>query len=398
MKIKKTVMALALCVAVAGGALAFAACGDDIDQDRTLTPLAAPTNVVVNYGDDPADSSDDTVTFTGVENATLYNVYVYRDGDETAKVTQGTGTTIELAAPLDAGEYNISVIAVGDAITYGNSNGSAAIKYTVEQRTTTTLGKVSDVSMDFSKADASSAVYPTISFKGVAGAVRYSVYLYEADSTGKKTGEEPATNMSVPGSDDTAITYMMDSTNFGDLKPGYYVADITALGDGETYLDGETYTSGAMLWGDVDVAKPVVKADGTSGLVVEVTNYEDYYDGTEFTVEVYSDAACNTLVASDKFELSVIPAAMPWESDTINNKVGFKVAEEATAEVKLVADTTYYVKVYVDGDGVIFNDSEVADIVTVTPAAGEGSISTGGSGGPGGPGGPGDPGGGPGPM
>ena len=48
MKIKKTVMALALCVAVAGGALAFAACGDDIDQDRALPPLAAPTNGVAN--------------------------------------------------------------------------------------------------------------------------------------------------------------------------------------------------------------------------------------------------------------------------------------------------------------------------------------------------------------
>ena len=380
MKVKQIISALTLCLVLAVGICVFTAC-DDEQVDKKLAVLAAPTNVTINYG------IDDTVTFDAVENAESYNVYVYKEGDKTAKVTMGTETTIDLAYPLTVGTYKVSVIAVGDNVNYGNSNGSTPIDYEYKDKSVATqLGKVTNVTMNFADIDVAASKYPTISFKGVEGAEKYSVYLYNADKDGKITDEDFVTNLNIPGGD-SDITYMIGATNYADMVPGYYVAKITARGDGTLYTDGEEFTSSVLPWLGWQQATPEITVNGDSGLVVTLENYAEFFQKSEITVNVYTDAGCTSLVTTKKFNYSSSTSA--FGQITINNKVGFQVGKEATAENPLVAGTTYYVTAQAVGDGVIYKSSAVSATATIAGEnLKEGEGSTGGGGGnPGGPGG-----------
>ena len=256
--------------------------------------LPAPQGVVINYGSVPASSKDDTVTFEAVENAVSYKVYVYQDGDTEGKVTQGTDTTIELAAPLDAGEYLVAVVAVGDGVS---SKASAPVAYTVEEEVKEKLGQVSGIAMDFSQVDADNALYPVISFSPVENAGRYLVDVYAANKDGEKqlTNLGYTTRFTVPAAQ--AGGYMMDSTNYASLIPGYYVVAVSAYSNNSNYANGDPIEA-LIAWTNVDAIQPKVKAEEpeNGGISVALENYEDYNAGISLDVAIYADTACAELI------------------------------------------------------------------------------------------------------
>lgn len=378
MKKQLTLVALVLCVVMC--VCALVAC-DNTVTDKKLTVLDAPTNVRINLGSDAYASDDDTVSFDTVEHATSYQVYVYKEGDETAKVTTGTETTVALASPLDAGSYKVSVVAVGDVVNYANSNGSTPVDYTVEQRTVSTLGTVSNIKIDFSKVDEANAVYPVISFDGVANASRYLVDIFAANADHEKqlTSLGYTTRLTVPA--DQTKGYMMDSTNYDDLAPGYFVVEVTAVGDGEYTLNGEI-ASANCDWLGAKATKPEISVTNVDngGVSVELTNYESYKSGTTFTINVYSDAKCTTLVTTKTLEFT--SSTSMFGQVSYNKTVAIKVVE-ADGEGDVKVGTEYFVTASLDG--VLYSGDITSDTQSITPAkAGEGTTSSGGNQGGGG--------------
>lgn len=398
MKIKKLAISLLACSTLLVGVIGLASCNDEV-VEKKLTVLDAPANVVINEGDEIYSSEDDTVTFDAVENAVSYQVYLWKEGDTEAMVTSSDSTTVPLAYPIEAGTYNVSVVAVGDNVTYGNSNGSEYKTYTLAEKVTQKLGTVSNISMDFSNIDAENAQYPTISFTGVEGAVRYSVYMYTADASGNKKSEDPVTNFNVPAANTDNITYMMDSTNYGDLKPERYLVEITAIGDNDLYTDGDIAT-GTVEWKYGKYATPVVEAvseysagsgpftSTLEGGIVLVTNYSEFFVGDQFTVYVYADEACTQLVTSGTITYTTSES---FGIISVNNYVGFNVVAAGASDKKdtdLEVGQTYYIKVQIEGDGYIYETSDFSEVVAFVPekvGTGESGNSSGGPGG--GPGG-----------
>ncbi|MGN0999637.1 MAG: hypothetical protein ACI4PO_08805 [Faecousia sp.] len=384
MKKKKTLVALLLCVVLCVCVCAMAGCSGQTEQTITLDPLPAPANVTVHYGDIASDSEDDTVSFDAVENAVSYQVYVYAEGEETAMVTSGTETTLPLPAPMDAGTYCVSVIAVGDKQNYANSLGSQAISYEVAGATK--LGQVSGITMDFSKVDADNAVYPTISFTGVENASRYLVDVYAADKDGNKqlTSLGYTTRFTVPA--DQAGGYMIDSTNYGDIMPGYFVISVTACGDGELYQNGDPVEA-KVDWTGVECVRPVITLteQENGGMQLALENYENYAVGTALDVYFYSDEACTNLVT--KTTLTYTTSEF-FGNITHNNTLSVEVKEpDQAGDGKLAAGTTYYAVASFDPD--IYAGDYMSETVAFTcQKAGSGEAANNGGGGfPGGGGG-----------
>lgn len=382
MKNSKKLIAVLLCVVLLVGAC-LTGCTTTEKQETELDALGAPTNVAVNYGDTAYSSEDDTVTFDAVENAVEYHVYVYAEGDEVAKVTTGTSTTIELPAPLDAGTYNVSVVAVGDGKNYSNSVGSEVVSYTVDEMPgITQLGTVSNITMDFSNVDADNSKYPTISFTGVKGASKYLVDIYAADKDGNKvlTSLGYTTRFTVPA--DKTENFMLDSTNYGDLMPGWYVVSVTAYGDGELYSNGEA-TEQFIAWTGVTCAQPTITVaeQESGGLKLTLDNYSDYSVGTSVTIYIYADEACTQLVKQTTLKYTTSES---FGNVTHNNSVSIEVKE---SNGDLNVGSTYYFVASLDKD--IYAGDYASAVASVTcTKAGTGASSGGGQGGfPGGGGG-----------
>ena len=381
MKIRNNLVALLLCVALC--VCMMAGCSRQETVTSKLDHLAAPGNVKVNYGGDAYSSEDDTVSFDAVEGAVSYQVYVYQDGDTTAKVTVGTETTIALPDPLDAGSYKVSVVAVADKQTYANSIGSEAIAYTVDEvPPAVVLGTVSDITMDFSNIDEDASKYPTISFAPVEGASRYLVDVYTANKNYEKqlTSLGYKTRFTVPA--DQAAGYMIDSTNFGDLMPGWYVVSVTAIGDDVTTLTGAAVEAN-VAWIGVVNEKPVITAteQENGGIQIALENYEDFSVGLTVNINIYSDAACTQLV---KAESITYTTSTSFGNTTINNTLAVEIKEaEGAAPTDMIVGTPYYVVASLDPD---IYAGENSDVVEFTCAkAGDGkAASSGGMGGPGG--------------
>jgi hypothetical protein len=83
---------------------------------------------VVQLGKPVVTATDNGVSWTAVDNATGYKVYV---GDATTPIATVTGTSINLNAldALDPGTYSITVVAIGST-GYSDSEKSAAVSYT----------------------------------------------------------------------------------------------------------------------------------------------------------------------------------------------------------------------------------------------------------------------------
>lgn len=346
------------------------------------TKLSAPAGVVINYGDNAASSEDDTISFEAVENADSYKVYVYQDGDTTAKVTTGTDTTIALAHPLDVGEYIVFVVAVsGDA----SSAASEKLSYTVEEEKKEQLGQVSDVKMDFSKVDPANSVYPTISFMGVENAGRYLVDIYKANESGEKqlTSLGYTTRLTIPAAQ--ADGYMMDSTNYAALVPGYYVVAVTAYSNNSSYANGEPYEA-FISWVNVDAIQP--KAEATEpengGIKVALGNYEDYNAGIDLIISIYADAACTSLVKQEKITYTTSES---FGTVSYNCYSSFEVKDAAdTKDGDLVVGTEYYAVVSLDE--AVYTGAIASEPVAFTcTKAGDGKESSRGMGGMGGMGG-----------
>ena len=343
------------------------------------TKLSAPAGVVINYGDNAASSEDDTVSFEAVENAESYKVYVYQDGDTTAKVTTGTDTTIALAHPLDAGEYIVFVVAVSDD---ASSAASEKLSYTVEEEKKEQLGQVSDVTMDFSKVDPANSVYPTISFTGVENAGRYLVDIYKANANGEKqlTSLGYTTRLTIPAAQ--ADGYMMDSTNYAALVPGYYVVAVTAYSNNSSYANGEPYET-FIPWVNVDATQP--KAEATEpengGIKVALSNYEDYNAGIDLILSVYADAACTSLVKQENITYTTSES---FGNVSYNCYASFEVKDAADAkDGDLVVGTEYYAVVSLDA--AVYTGAIASEPVAFTcTKAGDGKESAGGRGGMGG--------------
>lgn len=325
--------------------------------------LAAPQGVVINYGSNAASSQDDTVSFDAVENAVSYKVYVYQDGDTTAKVTQGTDTTLPLAYPLDAGAYRVFIVAVGDGENFTTSVASAQLDYTVEEEKKEPLGQVSDIQMDFSKVDADNSIYPTISFTPVENAGRYLVDIYKADKNGEKqlTSLGYTTRLTVPAAQ--ASGYMMDSTNYAALIPGYYVVSVTAYSNNSNYANGEAVEA-LIAWTNVEATQPKVTAtepdDG--GISIELENYEDYNAGITLTVSIYADKDCTTLI---KQEDMTYTTSESFGTVSHNCKQAFEVKDAAEAtDGDLVVGTEYYAVMAFDSD--VYTGNVASDPVAFT--------------------------------
>ena len=342
--------------------------------------LPAPQGVVINYGSVPASSKDDTVTFEAVENAVSYKVYVYQDGDTEGKVTQGTDTTIELAAPLDAGEYLVAVVAVGDGVS---SKASAPVAYTVEEEVKEKLGQVSGIAMDFSQVDADNALYPVISFSPVENAGRYLVDVYAANKDGEKqlTNLGYTTRFTVPAAQ--AGGYMMDSTNYASLIPGYYVVAVSAYSNNSNYANGDPIEA-LIAWTNVDAIQPKVKAEEpeNGGISVALENYEDYNAGISLDVAIYADTACTELIKQQKLTYTTSES---FGNVTHNNSAAFEVKDaEQAKDNDLVVGKEYYAVMSFDPE--IYIGKYASDPVAFTCGkAGDGKKSAGGGmGGPGG--------------
>lgn len=337
---------------------------------------AAPQNVTIQYGSDPTSSKDDTVSFTAVENADFYKVYVYQAGDATGKVTQGKDTTIELAAPLEAGDYLIAVVAVSGEV---QSKASDPIPYTVEEEEKEKLGQVSDIAMDFSNVDSDNAIYPLISFTPVENAGRYLVDIYAANKEGEKqlTSLGYTTRFTVPAAQ--ASGYMMDSTNYSALIPGYYVASVAAYSNNANYANGDPVEA-FIPWINVDAIQPVVSATEpeNGGIKVALENYDNYNVGISLNVAIYADAACTELVKESKLTYTTSES---FGNVTHNNSASFEVKDAAEAkEGDLVTGKEYYAVMSFDPD--IYTGKYASDPVAFTcQKAGDGKESSGGMGG-----------------
>lgn len=383
MKIRKNLVALLLCTALC--VCMMAGCSRQETVTSKLDHLAAPGNVKVNYGDSAYSSEDDTVSFDAVEGAVSYQVYVYQEGDTTAKVTVGTETTIALPDPLDAGSYKVSVVAVADKQTYANSVGSEAITYTVDEvPPAVVLGTVSNIIMDFSNVDEDASKYPTISFTPVEGASRYLVDVYAANKNYEKqlTSLGYKTRFTVPA--DQADGYMIDSTNFGDLMPGWYVVSVTAIGDDVTTLTGAAVEAN-VAWVGVVNEKPVITAteQENGGIQIALENYDAFAVGVTVNISIYADEACTQLVKSDSITYTTSES---FGNVTHNNTLAVKIKDaEGAAPNDLVVGTAYYVVASMDPD---IYAGENSDVVAFTcNKAGDGKAASGGGGFPGGPGG-----------
>jgi len=365
---KKTIIKSIVSVVMATAlAATLAACTpEDSPSGLKTTPLAIPTNVKVNVGEEAFDIEQTTVTFDAVENATSYYIYVYEQGAEKAKVTITNTTTGELPNDLTAGvEYNVSVVAVSDNINYTNSNGSEPVKYTLPAWTQKPLAPVTNISMDWSKVDTENEIYPTLKFTGVSGRVsHYNVQIFEADKEGNKTGTEAATYFQVPAN--FGGEYMLTKLNYDSLIPGYYAIEVYASGDGTYYSDSEVAT-GTTAWTNVEL--PAIELTATEaengGIKAEITNHTDYFLGMTFTFEVYSDEACTQLLTSKDVTYSS-SEFFGNVSYTNSNTFTVKKAEEAGA-TDLKVGETYYVKAKIATDREIYKadvESEVQSITT----------------------------------
>lgn len=360
----KKAFAIVVCAVLCLGLVMLTGCGDK-QSSGGMTALTAPTNVAVNYG------AEDTVSFDAVENAVSYQVYVYQDGDEYAKVTEGESSPVELASPLGAGEYLVSVIAVGDGINWSNSLGSEPIAYTAsDSGVLTPLGQVSDIAIDFSAIDTDNAAYPVISFTGVENASRYLVDIFRADKNGEKqlTSLGYTTRLTVPA--DSTDGCMLSATNYASLNPGYFVVEVTACGDDETWSNGEA-ASALIAWTGVEAVKPVITATEAEagGITLALDNYADYNAGTSVAIGFYADEACTELV----YETTLTYTTSEFFGNTNhNNTLGVEVQDAGTA---LVTGTTYYVCGGFDAD--VYTGDITSDVVSVTcVTAGTGSASS----------------------
>lgn len=358
MKFKKSALLVACAMVASASALAFAACSGEAETITVdWTVLSAPTNVSVTYGDDSYSSEDDYVTFDAVDGAVEYRVYVYQDGDETAKVTSGTDTTVEMPTPLDAGTYNVSVIAVGDQLTTYNSVGSDVVSYTLDELTQTKLGTPTDLSLDLSEG--------VIKFTGDANAQSYIVNIYATESDYSfSTSDDPATYFNIPGGD-TNIEYTISEDTLSDLTPGYFAFTVQALGDDYYYSDGDTASSttfwryGAYVTPEISVQEDYSANLGPvqvslTGAVVFLSNYEDYFQNTVVTIYVYSDENYTTLVTTGEIE---------YYSQTM---FGMTIVYNYVAFDSLTSGETYYFVAQVEGDDVIYVTSELSDTVSLT--------------------------------
>lgn len=371
---KAKALAVVVCAVVCLGLVMLSGCGDK-QTSSGMTALTAPTNVAVNYG------AEDTVSFDAVENAVSYQVYVYQDGDEYAKVTEGEESPVALASPLGAGEYLVSVIAVGDGLNWSNSLGSEPVAYTASDAgVLTPLGQVSDIAIDFENVDPDNAAYPVISFKGVENASRYLVDIFRADKDGEKqlTSLGYTTRLTVPA--DMADGCMLSSTNYAALNPGYYVVEVTACGDDETWSNGEPFAA-QIAWTGVEAVKPVITAAEAEagGIQIALENYASYNAGTAVSVGFYADEGCTELV----YETTLTYTTSEFFGNiNHNNTLAVEVQDEGTA---LVTGTTYYVCGGFDAD--IYTGDITSDVVPVlcsTAGTGSASGASGASGGMGG--------------
>lgn len=371
---KAKALAVVVCAVVCLGLVMLSGCGDK-QTSSGMTALTAPTNVAVNYG------AEDTVSFDAVENAVSYQVYVYQDGDEYAKVTEGEESPVALASPLGAGEYLVSVIAVGDGLNWSNSLGSEPVAYTASDAgVLTPLGQVSDIAIDFENVDPDNAAYPVISFTGVENASRYLVDIFRADKNGEKqlTSLGYTTRLTVPA--DSADGCMLSSTNYAALNPGYFVVEVTACGDDETWSNGEPFAA-QIAWTGVEAVKPVITAAEAEagGIQIALENYASYNAGTAVTVGFYADEGCTELV----YETTLTYTTSEFFGNiNHNNTLAVEVQDEGTA---LVTGTTYYVCGGFDAD--IYTGDITSDVVPVlcsTAGTGSASGASGASGGMGG--------------
>lgn len=371
---KAKALAVVVCAVVCLGLVMLSGCGDK-QTSSGMTALTAPTNVAVNYG------AEDTVSFDAVENAVSYQVYVYQDGDEYAKVTEGEESPVALASPLGAGEYLVSVIAVGDGLNWSNSLGSEPVAYTASDAgVLTPLGQVSDIAIDFENVDPDNAAYPVISFTGVENASRYLVDIFRADKNGEKqlTSLGYTTRLTVPA--DSADGCMLSSTNYAALNPGYYVVEVTACGDDETWSNGEPFAA-QIAWTGVEAVKPVITAAEAEagGIQIALENYASYNAGTAVSVGFYADEGCTELV----YETTLTYTTSEFFGNiNHNNTLAVEVQDEGTA---LVTGTTYYVCGGFDAD--IYTGDITSDVVPVlcsTAGTGSASGASGASGGMGG--------------
>lgn len=373
---KAKVSAALVCVVLCLTLMALAGCGDKQASGGKMAALDAPVNVAVSYG------AEDSVTFDAVENAVSYQVYVYQDGDEYAKVTEGEESPVALASPLGAGEYLVSVIAVGDGVNWSNSLGSEPIAYTASDAgVLTPLGQVSDIAIDFENVDPDNAAYPVISFTGVENASRYLVDIFRADKDGEKqlTNLGYTTRLTVPA--DMADGCMLSSTNYAALNPGYYVVEVTACGDDETWANGEPFAA-QIAWAGVEAVKPVITATEAEagGIQIALENYEAYNAGTAVTVGFYADEGCTELV----YETTLTYTTSEFFGNVNhNNTLAVEVQDAGTA---LLTGTTYYVTAGFDAD--IYTGDIASDVVSVVcNTAGTGSASSASGGASGGMGG-----------
>ena len=374
MKISKNLVALLLCAALC--VCMLAGCTRQETVTSKLEHLAAPANVTVNYGDSAYSSEDDTVSFDAVEGAVSYQVYVYQDGDTTAKVTSGTATTIELPDPLDSGSYKVSVVAVADKQTKANSVGSEAVTYTVDEvPPAVTLGTVSNITMDFSNIDEDASKYPTVSFTPVEGASRYLVDVYAANKNYEKqlTSLGYTTRFTVPA--DQAAGYMIDSTNYGDLMPGWYVVSVTAIGDDLTTLTGEAVEAN-VAWVGVKNEKPVLSAteQENGGIQLALDNYDAFWVGLTVDITIYADEACTQVVKTDSITYTTSES---FGNITHNNTLAVKIKDAAEAAPdELATGVTYYAVASLDPEIYV---GETSDVVAFTCAkAGDGKAASGG--------------------
>ena len=379
------------------GALAACDGGGGGTSDITTTPLAIPANISVT-ATDYTDVESFVVTFDPVENASQYYIYVYQEGDEQAKVTSTSTTTGELPNDLDAGDYLLSVVAVGNGITYTNSNGSEPVSFKLETWEVQPLGTVSDVSVEW--PETGSGEMPTLSFTGVDSSYvqYYNVQFWKTDADGNKTEEEATTYFQIPASSSDTVSYTLTTEQYGDLSPSNYVVEIYARStDSDRYTDGATvsyetvWIYGQYLTPEISVQYGYYHNYGpesarTTGVTIFVENYEDYFVGDVFTVEVYADEACTQLVTTATITYS---SREMFGIAIINNYVSIDVEET------LSLDTTYYFRVMIEGDGEVYLDSEWSEVVSfmATEENYQGSSGNEGGGFPGGPGEGGFPGG-----
>jgi len=180
-----------------------------ISDILVTTPLTTPTTNVATL----VSSTGFTANWTAVDNATSYTVKIYKGTDEitTARQTGITSTSVAISGLEVNTNYTYTVTAIGDGITYGNSQPSSAISVktlnTAKAITSFTLAGATGIIDENTKTITVEVPFSTNLSSPITPAIVVSEYANLISSGAQQFIAETPINFTVQAEDGTTQDY-----------------------------------------------------------------------------------------------------------------------------------------------------------------------------------------------